>query len=1621
MKKLLFTLLIGISALSYAQAPQKISYQGVARNTSGAVIANQPIGIKFDIHQGSASGPIVFTETHTGISTNGFGLFTTYIGSISNLAVINWSTNSYFIEVSIDPNTGTYSSLGSQQLMSVPYALNAGSAPAPTVTFTNNILSVGGNTTTIPSGTTYTAGTGINVTGSTISNTAPDQAVVLNAAGATTVTGTYPSFTINTPTTQVYTAGNGIDITSGVITNTAIATTPTIIGAGTATVTSSGNTFTVNTPVSQVYTAGNGIDITSGVISNTATAVTPTIVGTGATTVTGTYPNLTINTPTVAPDQAVSLTGIGNATVTGAYPNFTVNVPSSALPNAFNGQFLYNTGTIWDTLPRNNLYFDGTNFGIGTTSPQANFHVVGAGRFDASISTPQIFTDNIKITGGTAGQVLTSDATGNGTWQTPVAPANPTITSTGIAVVTPTTGNTFNVDVPVPVLSYTSGTNVLSLSQGTTVTTATLNGTGSNTVSIVGVGLATVTPTTGSTFTVSVPNPTLSIGSGSLSISNGNAIPLPTQSLSINSNSLTISGTGGNTVVLPTASTTSLTQGSNVTVVGSAPNYTVSAPAYSISLPGGNTVQITNGTSTSTAAIATTSLTLTGVNNNILSAGGNTVTLNTYTAGTGIAISGTAPNYTLSSPNQSLTINSNSLSITGGNTITLPTSSTTTLTQGTNVIVAGSAPSYTVSAVTPTLSVVGGTLTGSYPTQTLTVPTSSTTVLTQSTGISVLGSAPSYTVVNTAPAVTQTLTGTGISSVTAAANTFTVNTPMPTYTQTTGVLSFGGTNTVVATPSLSIVGNILRSGPATNTVNLPATVLTGTGTGIATVTTAATNFTVNVPSPTYTAATGVLSFGGTNTVVVSPTLSLTGTTLTSGPATNSVNLATMPGLWSVVGSTNVTTTNSLSLVGIGTGTTSPTYKLDVYATGSVPATIHGYNSGATSSSTGIFGENPNNGIGVYGQSNSGKGVWGTSTSDAGVYGESTSGDGGKFILPSNTTTASAVNAQTNGNGPALYARTYNTNPGALAAKFEGHVLMAGKAKIDSSLSMAAYNIPPNPSFPNEGRIYYDRPLNQFMVSENSGAYKPLFGASPWIQGAGIVTQGTLGDKVGIGTNTPNASLDIKNNAPSLDGLALDITNVSNGSNGLQLRHYGIGNAAYIEVNNPSSNAKAIEAITNSSGATIGASNSGSGLAGIFAISSASNSSSALFATTNGGGVAVQGHNGGPGGGAAEFKIFNNSNNAHVLFSQTAGLGAAGFFEVINSSSNANAVSAHHYGAGATIIGNNYGSGGAGNFAVVNATNTANALQVSTNGMGPAAYIYNSNGSNTNAALQVNQVSTGVAIYAVNSNNTSGSTAQFDGNSGSTTFNAINYSSGSAINASAQGGNAIYASSNGSAAPTIYANNSGTGDAMQIYSASGGQRAIYAANNSPAYSTIEASNAGTGAVFTGNKNTGTTGGNVASFSNASSTNAADAVFVTNSGAGAALHTSSSATSTLGLWVQGGHIRSTQTTAPIASSVSVSGITSVALTPTGCTDVKGNILAVVTHSGNINSGNSVTYRVTFNKAYATAPTVILTPTTDFGFLYYYVSGITTTSFNVTIRSNTAGTESRTNFGLNYMVIE
>ena len=56
--------------------------------------------------------------------------------------------------------------------------------------------------------TTYTAGSGLSLTGTEFANTAPDQTVTLTGSGATSVSGTYPSFTIAS-TNTTYSVGDG--------------------------------------------------------------------------------------------------------------------------------------------------------------------------------------------------------------------------------------------------------------------------------------------------------------------------------------------------------------------------------------------------------------------------------------------------------------------------------------------------------------------------------------------------------------------------------------------------------------------------------------------------------------------------------------------------------------------------------------------------------------------------------------------------------------------------------------------------------------------------------------------------------------------------------------------------------------------------------------------------------------------------------------------------------------------------------------------------------------------------------------------------------------------------------------------------------------------------------------------------------------------------------------------------------------------------------------------------------------------------------------------------------------------------------------------------------------------
>jgi hypothetical protein len=127
-------LLIGSSI--FAQAPQKMSYQAVIRNMSGALVSSSSVGMKISILQGSATGTIAYSETQTA-STNANGLVSLEIGAgtvvSGTFAGINWANGPYFIKTQTDPLGGTnYTIVGSSQLLSVPYSLfSANGTPGP--------------------------------------------------------------------------------------------------------------------------------------------------------------------------------------------------------------------------------------------------------------------------------------------------------------------------------------------------------------------------------------------------------------------------------------------------------------------------------------------------------------------------------------------------------------------------------------------------------------------------------------------------------------------------------------------------------------------------------------------------------------------------------------------------------------------------------------------------------------------------------------------------------------------------------------------------------------------------------------------------------------------------------------------------------------------------------------------------------------------------------------------------------------------------------------------------------------------------------------------------------------------------------------------------------------------------------------------------------------------------------------------------------------------------------------------------------------------------------------------------------------------------------------------------
>ncbi len=321
--------LISVS-VSFGQSPQKFNYQAVCRDLSGIIIANQAVTLRMTIHDLSATGTVLYQETHA-VTTNNFGLVKVAVGGgtvvSGTFATIAWGTGAKYLQIEVNTGSG-YSSVGAPQLLSVPYALYANQANVPGV----------------PGPTGPTGPTGAT-----------------GATGAQGVTGP-----------------QGVTGATGPV---GCATANTILKSnGTAAV------------CSQIYDDGTNVGI------GTSAPTTKFEVNNGT---------IGLKAGSVAFDPATYAAYGGfllhSYAIAGSPQLSSIVATGTTAGNWSSDMAFYTRMNSMDIAERMRIKNNGY-IGIGTSAPAAQLHTTGTVKFEGA-GTPG------------ANKVLTSDATGNATWQ----------------------------------------------------------------------------------------------------------------------------------------------------------------------------------------------------------------------------------------------------------------------------------------------------------------------------------------------------------------------------------------------------------------------------------------------------------------------------------------------------------------------------------------------------------------------------------------------------------------------------------------------------------------------------------------------------------------------------------------------------------------------------------------------------------------------------------------------------------------------------------------------------------------------------------------------------------------------------------------------------------------------------------------------------------------------------------------------------------------------------------------------------------------------------------------------------------------------------------------------------
>jgi hypothetical protein len=456
----------GVAITGYIPTTEKAQPLGVATLDAAGKVPTSQIPMQGDLnYQGTWNASTNTPTLTSSVGTKGYYYVVDVAGSTNLNGITDWQVGDWAIFngsiwQKVD-NTDAVTSVNGQTGTVVLTTTNIAEG-------TNLYYTDARARAAISAGT----GISYNNTTGVVTNAAPDQTVSITGAGTSVVTGTYPNFTVTsndafvgTVTSVAATAGTGISVTgspittSGTlnITNTAPDQT-VVLTAGTG-ISTSGTypNFTIaNTapslggdvvgPASATDNAVARYDSTTGkLLQNSLVIIGDTGSVTGVNALTA--ESLTVN-------NNVTFGTSNSDTI-----NFVGRINSDFDPATDNTYDLGRVGHEW-----RDLYIDGTanidsliadtadinagtidNTTIGATTPQngsfVNLSVTGTTSFDGSQ--------------GTSGQVLTSAGTGNTpTWTTPTTGTVTSITAgTGLTGGTITTSGTIAIDSTVVVTS----------------------------------------------------------------------------------------------------------------------------------------------------------------------------------------------------------------------------------------------------------------------------------------------------------------------------------------------------------------------------------------------------------------------------------------------------------------------------------------------------------------------------------------------------------------------------------------------------------------------------------------------------------------------------------------------------------------------------------------------------------------------------------------------------------------------------------------------------------------------------------------------------------------------------------------------------------------------------------------------------------------------------------------------------------------------------------------------------------------------------------------------------------------------------------------------------------------